>query len=213
MLYFMFVDFGTNIPYNIIECFSYLNLWLIILFLFIMMFFLLILSSSSLLCSKLCAESTFESWLLMVFILFVSFILFPLFDIIFDCESLIGSSFTFLIGSSFTLYSCGYQWSWLFTLQFHSVSINQSNINYYNSFIHFYYSILYYFNYINFISSNLNYYNFIFIKLSNICDQFNIDSRNLICLSYSILFNYDILFDYLLSFSPFALSLLYTFNF
>jgi len=115
----MFSDLSLNCVFNIIEYFSYLNLWLIILFFFILMFFLLLISSSSLLCSKLCAESTFESWLLIVFIFFVSIILFPLFDIMFDYES--------IIGSSCTLYSLGYQWAWLFGLS------SNSWFNYFNS--------------------------------------------------------------------------------
>lgn len=141
----MFSYLSSNCVFNIIEYFSYLNLWLIILFLFIMMFFLLLSSCQLLNSSKLCSDVVFESSLTLFSLFLIAIIISPALIILLDSE--------IIIIPSFIVYSCGYQWAWTFSVVFmdfvcnfdhyiissYYLSYYSSSFSYLSSFYLFYY--------------------------------------------------------------------------
>ena len=90
-----------------IEYFSYLNLWLIILFLFLCLFFLIFSSCQLLICSLYCSGAVFEFSLILVSFLFILIIISPALIILLDYE--------IIIVPSFIVFVCGYQWAWTFS--------------------------------------------------------------------------------------------------
>ena len=107
---FMFSYFSVNCVFNIIEYFSYLNLWLVILFLFIMAFFLVLGSTQLINSSRLCSDVVFEASLVLFSFVLIAIIISPALIILLDLE--------LIIMPSFIIYSCGVQWLWSFSLTY-----------------------------------------------------------------------------------------------
>ena len=107
---FMFSYFSVNCVFNIIEYFSYLNLWLVILFLFIMAFFLVLGSTQLINSSRLCSDVVFETSLVLFSFVLIAIIISPALIILLDLE--------LIIMPSFIIYSCGVQWLWSFSLTY-----------------------------------------------------------------------------------------------
>ena len=97
----------TSLIYSMIEYFSYLNLWLIILFLFLCLFFLIFSSCQLLISSLYCSGAVFEFSLILVSFLFIVIIISPALIILLDYE--------IIIVPSFIVFICGYQWAWTFS--------------------------------------------------------------------------------------------------
>ena len=106
----MFSYFSVNCVFNIIEYFSYLNLWLVILFLFIMAFFLVLGSTQLISSSRLCSDVVFETSLVLFSLFLIAIIISPALIILLDLE--------LIIMPSFIIYSCGVQWLWSFSLSY-----------------------------------------------------------------------------------------------
>ena len=106
----MFSYFSVNCVFNIIEYFSYLNLWLVILFLFIMLFFFVLGSTQLISSSRLCSDVVFETSLVLFSLFLVIIIISPALIILLDLE--------LIIMPSFIIYSCGVQWLWSFSLSY-----------------------------------------------------------------------------------------------
>ena len=104
----MFSYFTTNYVYNIIEYFSYLNLWLIILFLFIIGFFIIVSSTQLVNCSRLSNNVIFETLLVLFSLFLIIIIISPALIILLDLE--------LIIMPTFIIYSTGMQWMWAFSL-------------------------------------------------------------------------------------------------
>ncbi len=93
--------------FSIIEYFSYLNLWLIILFLFLCFFFLIFSSCQLLISSLYCSGAVFEFCLILISFFFIIIIISPALIILLDYE--------IIIVPSFIVFVCGYQWAWTFS--------------------------------------------------------------------------------------------------
>ena len=106
----MFSYFSVNCVFNIIEYFSYLNLWLVILFLFIMVFFLIVGSTQLINSSRLCSDVIFEVSLVLFSFFLIGIIISPALIILLDLE--------LIIMPSFIIYSTGMQWQWSFTISY-----------------------------------------------------------------------------------------------
>lgn len=106
----MFSYFSVNCVFNIIEYFSYLNLWLVILFLFIMLFFFVLSSTQLISSSRLCSDVVFETSLVLFSLFLIIIIISPALIILLDLE--------LIIMPSFIIYSCGVQWLWSFSLSY-----------------------------------------------------------------------------------------------
>ena len=105
-----FTNLGSNIIFNEIDYFTYLNLLLVSL-LFWMIIFFLILSSSLLLYSTLYFHDTFIEFFLSVFSLFFLWLIIsPSLILLLDFDN--------LIIPSLILYTVGHQWYWNFSLDF-----------------------------------------------------------------------------------------------
>jgi len=104
----MFSSLASNIVFNEIDYFTYLNLWLVSLFFFLLFFFLAI-SSSLLFLSSLSGSDTLMEFLLTIFsIFFILLIISPSLIILLDSD--------LIILPSFIIYSLCYQWAWTFNL-------------------------------------------------------------------------------------------------
>ena len=108
--FLMFSYFSVNCVFNIIEYFSYLNLWLVILFLFIMAFFFVLGSTQLINSSRLCSDVVFETSLVLFSLFLIAIIISPALIILLDLE--------LIIMPSFIIYSCGVQWLWSFSLSY-----------------------------------------------------------------------------------------------
>ena len=106
----MFSYFSVNCVFNIIEYFSYLNLWLVILFLFILVFFFVLGSTQLINSSRLCSDVVFETSLVLLCFFLIAIIISPALIILLDLE--------LIIMPSFIIYSCGVQWLWSFSLSY-----------------------------------------------------------------------------------------------
>lgn len=104
----MFSNYSVNCVFNIIEYFSYLNFWLVILFIFVVWFFIFASSTQLINSSRLCSNVVFETWLSLFLLLVIFLVISPALIILLDSE---------IIGvPNFMVYSVGYQWSWLFNI-------------------------------------------------------------------------------------------------
>ncbi len=101
---------SSSIVFSTIEYFSYLNIWLIILFLFLCFFFFILCSCQLLICSIYCSGAVFEFSLIFLSFLFVVIIISPALIILLDTE--------IILVPSFIVYSCGYQWAWTFSFYY-----------------------------------------------------------------------------------------------
>lgn len=106
----MFSSLYSSLVFSTIEYFSYLNVWLIILFLFVCLFFLVFSSCQLLISSVLCSGAVFEFSLILGSFLFIVIIISPALIILLDSE--------IIIIPSFIVYSCGYQWAWTFSFYY-----------------------------------------------------------------------------------------------
>jgi hypothetical protein len=89
----MFSYLSLNVVFSMMEYFSYLNLWLVVLFLFIVMFILLIGGSQLFLSSKVCSDAVFELSLTIFCLILVGIVISPALIIMLDCESIMMPSF------------------------------------------------------------------------------------------------------------------------
>ena len=105
--FILFSSIFSSLVFSIIEYFSYLNLWLIILFLFLCLFFLIFSSCQLLISSLYCSGAVFEFSLILVSFLFIVIIISPALIILLDYE--------IIIVPSFIVFVCGYQWAWTFS--------------------------------------------------------------------------------------------------
>lgn len=111
----MFSSIGSNIIFNEIEYFTYLNIWLLCLFFFIFSYWLLIICTSSKLSSIYFNHSWMEFFGTILSLIFLIFIISPALIILLDYD--------ISIIPSFIIYSLGYQWSWSFNIAFLSYII------------------------------------------------------------------------------------------
>ena len=112
--YSIFSNLASNIIFNEIDYFTYLNLLLVSLLFWMILFFLL-LSSSLLLHSTLYFHDTFIEFFLSVFSLwFLWLVISPSLILLLDFDN--------LIIPSLILYTVGHQWYWNFSLDFYSRS-------------------------------------------------------------------------------------------
>ena len=131
---------ATNLVYNELEYFCYLNHWLLFLFNFILTFYS-ILKITTLYFNKIYYNDTFIEFLGTIFsLLFLLFIISPALIILLDIDS--------IIMPSFIIYSLGYQWAWTY-----SISFLHSNIGYTS--YHDHYIMSSYFYTINLINSTI----------------------------------------------------------
>ena len=108
---------ATNLVYNELEYFCYLNHWLLFLFFFIVTFYS-ILKITTLYFNKIYYNDTLLEFVCTLFsLLFLLFIVSPALIILLDIDS--------IIMPSFIIYSLGYQWAWTY-----SISFLHSNIGY-----------------------------------------------------------------------------------
>jgi len=108
---------ATNLVYNELEYFCYLNHWLLFLFFFIVTFYF-ILKITTLYFNKIYYNDTFIEFICTQFsLIFLLFIISPALIILLDIDT--------IIMPSFIIYNLGYQWAWTY-----SISYLHSNIGY-----------------------------------------------------------------------------------
>lgn len=111
----MFSLIGSNIIFNIIEYFSFINLFLLFLFIIITLFFILI-NSTLLYYSNVNFNHCLIEFISTLFsLLFLIIIISPALIILLD--------FDLIILPSFIIYSLGLQWAWQFNIIFISINI------------------------------------------------------------------------------------------
>jgi hypothetical protein len=109
-IYWIFTSIGSNLVFNEIEYFIYLNLWLILLLLLLFITFLLINSSTLFITSINFTNSLIERIITLFCILYLLFIISPALILLLDGD--------IVIVPSFIISTIGYQWAW-------SLNINQ----------------------------------------------------------------------------------------
>ena len=111
----MFSLIGSNIIFNIIEYFSFINLFLLFLFIIITLFFILI-NSTLLYYSNINFNHCLIEFISTLFsLLFLIIIISPALIILLD--------FDLIILPSFIIYSLGLQWAWQFNIIFLPINI------------------------------------------------------------------------------------------
>ena len=111
----MFSLIGSNIIFNIIEYFSFINLFLLFLFIIITLFFILI-NSTLLYYSNVNFNHCLIEFISTLFsLLFLIIIISPALIILLD--------FDLIILPSFIIYSLGLQWAWQFNIIFLPINI------------------------------------------------------------------------------------------
>ena len=103
-------NLGSNLVFNEIEYFTYLNLWLVSLFLTLLIFFLLLSSSLLTIVSIYLNDPLMEFFLTLCSLWFLWLIISPSLIILLE--------FDLILIPSFIIYSLGYQWAWSFNLSF-----------------------------------------------------------------------------------------------
>ena len=106
----MFSLIGSNIIFNIIEYFSFINLFLLFLFIIITLFFILINSTLLYYSNVNCNHCLIEFISTLFSLLFLVIIISPALIILLD--------FDLVVLPSFTVYSLGLQWAWQFNIIF-----------------------------------------------------------------------------------------------
>ena len=113
---------GSNLLFNEIEYFTYLNLWLVSLIFWLILFFLL-LRSALLLHSTIYLNDTWMEFFLSLFsVWFLWLIISPSLILLLD--------FDLILIPSFIIYSLGYQWAWSFNLSFTVSFLKQSSYSF-----------------------------------------------------------------------------------
>lgn len=111
----MFSLIGSNIIFNIIEYFSFINLFLLFLFIIITLFFIFIYSSLLFYSNVNFNHCLIEFISTLFSLLFLIIIISPALIILLD--------FDLIILPSFIIYSLGLQWAWQFNIIFISINI------------------------------------------------------------------------------------------
>ena len=106
----MFSLIGSNIIFNIIEYFSFINLFLLFLFIIITLFFILINSTLLYYSNVNCNHCLIEFISTLFSLLFLVIIISPALIILLD--------FDLVVLPSFIIYSLGLQWAWQFNIIF-----------------------------------------------------------------------------------------------
>ena len=115
LFYILYSIIGSNIIFNIIEYFSFINLCLLFLFIIISLFFILI-KSTLLYYSNVNINHCLIEFISTLFsLLFLILIISPTLIILLD--------FDLIILPSFIIYSLGLQWAWQFNIIFLPLSI------------------------------------------------------------------------------------------
>ena len=108
----IFTSIGSNLVFNEIEYFIYLNLWLILLLLLLFITFLLINSSTLFITSINFTNSRIELIITLFCILYLLFIISPALILLLDSD--------IVIVPSFIIYTIGYQWAWSLNIYLNS---------------------------------------------------------------------------------------------
>ena len=160
----MFSSLSSSLVFSTIEYFSYLNLWLIILFLFLCLFYLIFSSCQLLISSILCSGAVFEFSLIFLCFLFIVIIISPALIILLDAE--------IIIIPSFIVYSCGYQWAWTFSFNY---------LNWISNCDHYLYSSYYLVNQLQY-RCIIGFVLFCFIKHYYFCSSIRVPLDYFLCL-------------------------------
>ena len=111
----MFSIIGSNIIFNIVEYFSFINTFLLFLFIIISLLFIIIYSSLYYLSTLSFNDSILEFMSTLFSLLFLIIIISPALIILLD--------FDLIIIPSYIIYSLGLQWAWQFNLNFLPIDI------------------------------------------------------------------------------------------
>nr|YP_010729737.1 Cox2 [Calcarina hispida]WEF49977.1 Cox2 [Calcarina hispida] len=111
----MFSIIGSNIIFNIVEYFSFINTFLLSLFIIISLLFIIIYSSLFILSTLSFNDSLLEFMSTLFSLLFLIIIISPALIILLD--------FDLIIIPSYIIYSLGLQWAWQFNLNFLPIDI------------------------------------------------------------------------------------------
>nr|YP_010729735.1 Cox2 [Neorotalia gaimardi]WEF49975.1 Cox2 [Neorotalia gaimardi] len=115
LLIIMFSIIGSNIIFNIVEYFSFINTFLLFLFIIISLLFIIIYSSLFYLSTLSFNDSLLEFMSTLFSLLFLIIIISPALIILLD--------FDLIIIPSYIIYSLGLQWAWQFNLNFLPIDI------------------------------------------------------------------------------------------
>ena len=111
----IFSIIGSNIIFNIIEYFSFINLFLLFLFIIISLFFILIHSTLLYYSTIHFNHSTIEFISTLLSLLFLIIIISPALIILMDYD--------LIIIPSYIIYALGLQWAWQFNIIFQPLNI------------------------------------------------------------------------------------------
>lgn len=106
----MFSYLGSNLVYNEIEYFIYMNLWLFSLFFILLIYFILLNSCLLFHCTLYFNHSLIEVLVTLLSIIFLLFIISPALIILLDYD--------LIFIPSFIIFALGYQWAWNFNIYF-----------------------------------------------------------------------------------------------
>ena len=172
----------TNLVYNELEYFCYLNHWLLFLFFFIVTFYS-ILKITTPYFNKIYYNDTFIEFVCTLFsLMFLLFIISPALIILLDIDS--------IIMPSFIIWSLGYQWAWTYNITYLNNNIGYTSYN-----DHYIMSSYFYTINIPIINSTICIPELLFINYYSIFSYLNQHYYSIFSYFYSSYYSFDNTFN------------------